>query len=731
MASESPPTQLLKGELWDTDPNTFLAREAIKRLDLKECYFSDDAVMKFLVNKKERTITGVNISRFNEAEFAKGGILRSKHKGRGVPAPAPDGTVMTVLAGYNHATLIVLNGGDNSLIVGSWTIENFQEKSDQPGYNEWLSKAKWTAADALRAGIPLTSINATVTSPAEHVQQTPSEAEKNSDDPREKKADAPQLNTNGLTNGVQSNNAGDSMNQGQENITPPEKTPSECSTLSSTYSEITASKSTTPEPSRLEADHLEVASSEVSVSEPATSEPVIAEPATLEPVISQAATSKIAVSEPAISEPPISEPATSDFTASQPATLEPAASDLAASQPPASEPASSEPIASQLIASDPPGFDPATLELATSEPIVSTPSVSESAAPQPVASEPAASKFPVLEAATLKRSASEPATTEPTASEPAALEPIALKRGASEPTPLESFASTSIESKINSPEASKLSIMHIQQFTPPRQRSLEIPETPPPSAHHPMNSETQMPRERTPIISPEASRMNNNHATKSTERSNLRSPATTQPASATDQATSSQTQPPTPLLFGSLERQATKPLDKLVTFYVGDGHPKDMETFNFSERKWIERGPEAPCMTSTRPKLFEAILHWIDKGKVMRKSYSAPDDLECYYLDLYVAAAGYRLPVLSNAIIDKLYDWHRSGTVQFQKIDKVYSITEPGDGLRRFYFGCMMALSVEEFEATSMEEPSIVVDLFALKKAAWAGMEPKEAYHDA
>ncbi|KFY85590.1 hypothetical protein V500_08284 [Pseudogymnoascus sp. VKM F-4518 (FW-2643)] len=289
--------------------------------------------------------------------------------------------------------------------------------------------------------------------------------------------------------------------------------------------------------------------------------------------------------------------------------------------------------------------------------------------------------------------------------------------------------------------------MFHQQFIP-RQPSLEIRETPPPSARYTVHSEAHMPRERTPTISPEASRMKHNHATMSTEKHSLRYPPTTQPASTTNQTNSFQSPPPTPASNGSLKRKAAEPLDLLVTFYVGDDKPENMETYNFSHNKLLENASEfyeqfkgtsrrvkdinGPVYDiAEKPKLFEAMLHWIDKRKVMPKSYFAPYDLEGYYLELYLAAVNYLLPGLSNAIVDKLYDWHSTGTVQFQMIDKVYSMTQPGDGLRRFYFGCMMALSVEDFETTSIGEPDVMVDLFAEKKATWGGMEAKEAYHDA
>lgn len=189
--------------------------------------------------------------------------------------------------------------------------------------------------------------------------------------------------------------------------------------------------------------------------------------------------------------------------------------------------------------------------------------------------------------------------------------------------------------------------------------------------------------------------------------------------------------------------------DRLVTFYVTDRNSEDGGTFIFSERKLVENAPDfyeqfkgvgrrahkvnGPVYdVMEKPKIFEAILHWIDKRRVMRKSYSAPDDLECYYLDLYAAAADrYLLPGLTNAIINKIYDWHSTGAVQLQMIGRVYLMTEPGDGLRRFYFGCMMALSTEEFEDTPMEQAAMMVDLFSVAKSTWKGMGAKETYHDA
>lgn len=42
-----------------------------------------------------------------------------------------------------------------------------------------------------------------------------------------------------------------------------------------------------------------------------------------------------------------------------------------------------------------------------------------------------------------------------------------------------------------------------------------------------------------------------------------------------------------------------------------------------------------------------------------------------------------------------------------------------------------MALSIEEFEATTINQLAVIVDLFAVKKATQNGMEAKEAYHDA
>lgn len=48
MAVQQPQTTI---DLWDTDPKTFVAQEAVKRQDLSQCHLTDDATMKLLVNK--------------------------------------------------------------------------------------------------------------------------------------------------------------------------------------------------------------------------------------------------------------------------------------------------------------------------------------------------------------------------------------------------------------------------------------------------------------------------------------------------------------------------------------------------------------------------------------------------------------------------------------------------------------------------------------------------------
>lgn len=443
----------------------------MKRQDLTECYLTDDAIMKLLVNRRERTISGVNISRFNETEFIKGGFLRSRHKGKGAPALAPDGTVMTVTTGAHHNGTVVLHGGNPNLPVGSWSVENYQARSDQPGYYAWLSKIKWTGDDALRGGIPLTAINATVTSLPKRAQQTFSEPKENTDDIREEKADSPhpQLNNaDDLTKQGQPSNAGDLANQGQQHMTGthpvtqpqavPEETPSEYATLSSAYSEITTSSPATPEPSRLGAGHSAVTALELTAIKPVNSEPVA-----LEPTISEPVTSGLAAAEPATSKPIISEAAISDRSASEPANLEPVVpkpvvSGRAASQPVTSEPTASDPAVSEPISSEPAAVESATSELATGSEV--------SAAPLPVALDPAASEFTISEPATSKTSASAPAATEPTTSEL-----NASKRSASEPAPVESFSSVSIQANITPPVAAESTIAQGQPSTSVRQQS--------------------------------------------------------------------------------------------------------------------------------------------------------------------------------------------------------------------------------------------------------------------
>jgi hypothetical protein len=190
-----------------------------------------------------------------------------------------------------------------------------------------------------------------------------------------------------------------------------------------------------------------------------------------------------------------------------------------------------------------------------------------------------------------------------------------------------------------------------------------------------------------------------------------------------------------------------------ITFNVLDRKPKngDRVPFNIFEDTLIRLAPRFyGKLNSTsrrvknadglvydvveKPVLFEAILHWIDRGEVLEKPYYEPCHRESHYLELYdLAANTYELPDLSNAIIDSLYDMQESRDIQLQMINKAYSITEPGDGLRRLYFDWLLGLSNEEFDATNIEEPAIIDDLReAAKKALMGnGIGPKENYHNA
>ncbi|KFY38338.1 hypothetical protein V495_06630 [Pseudogymnoascus sp. VKM F-4514 (FW-929)] len=850
MAQNSPPPQWQNGDLWDTDPNTFLAREAVKREDLSECYLTDDAIMSC-------SSTG-----------AKGQSPASRHKGKGAPALAPDGTVMTVLAGTQHNTTVELHGGNRDLPVGNWSVENYQAMSGHPGYKAWLAKIKWTAADALRAGIPLTAINATLTSPPKHTNRYifgPEDANDSRDNADTPELIAPKLIDPRLIDPALTNPASKGQhsltndfnkpttNQSQERTTaahpvtpqktPPKDVPSEYATLPSNHSEITTSPGSFPS----SADHSGTAglksfdpvASNSAVSEPApsapassksttptipgaiipklvsslassepasppltTSEPVTPELATSEPTtpatISKPGTPDSATSEPKNSGPTIPEPPISNLAASEPATSrsivsKPATPDLVDFQPVSPEPTATVPIVYEPIASETASSESPTAELASSEPVALKSPNLEAAAAQPIVTEPAGSQIDAS-----KPVATEPMPSDKTASEPIGLQP-ALKPATSDTVPespsMESFSPPRIETTKNSladakpniariplpfsvrqrtaspslglmrfgsepavglgidtgfmeqtPPKSSLPMFRPQSF--PRQSSFEIPESPPPSVHRSVLLGGGMSRERTPTISSEATKLKHNNTTVSTGRLGAHYSPTTQPAAMstgrlvthyppTTQATSTVTQatpfqspPPTPASSGSLKRKATEPLDRLVTFYVADVNSDDVGTFIFSECKLVENAPDfyeqfksigrrahkvnGPVYdVIQKPKIFEAILHWIDKRRVMRKSYSAPDDLECFYLDLYSAAVdNYVLPGLSNAIINKMYDWHSTGTVQF-------------------YFGCMMALSTEQFEDTPMEQAAVMVDLFSVAKSSWKGMGAKEAYHDA
>ncbi|KFZ01865.1 hypothetical protein V500_00584 [Pseudogymnoascus sp. VKM F-4518 (FW-2643)] len=159
MTSSSPPFQWQKGDLWNTDPSTFVARTAVKRKDVSHCYLTDDAIFKLLVIRREGYANGKRLSKFNGTEFTKCGTLRSNHKGRGAPALAPDGTVMTVKTGKKQQHTIVLNGGNEKLLVGDWSLENYISRDSYPGYEAWHNKHTWSGDEAELGGVPATSIN--------------------------------------------------------------------------------------------------------------------------------------------------------------------------------------------------------------------------------------------------------------------------------------------------------------------------------------------------------------------------------------------------------------------------------------------------------------------------------------------------------------------------------------------------------------------------------------------
>lgn len=487
MAHNSPPPQWQKGDLWDTDPDTFLAREAVRRDDLTECFLSDDAIMKLLINKREKTIKGTHISKFNEAEFAKHGILKSRHKGRGAPALAPDGTVMTVLAGTQHNTIIQLNGGNRNLPVGNWSVENYQAMKDHPGYNAWLARIKRTTIEAVRAGIPLMSINSTLTGPPRGWQQKSSEPEEQANDLRDKSGSPelidPKLIDPGLTDPALTNlaNKGQhsltndfnkpSTNQAQERTTtdhpvtpqktPPKDVPSEYATLPSNHSEITIS----PGSSLSEADHSETAGLERLGFEPVASNSAVSEPASSAPASSKSTTPEPAVSKPTIPEaiipklvsslaasepasPPLttSEPVTPELVASEPATpptiSKPGTPDPATSEPRNSGPTTPEPPISNLAASELVTLgsavsEPATPDLAVLQPVAPESTAPEPIVSEPIVSEPAASKATTTEVAIFESAALKPTGSEAAAPQPIASEPADSQIGASKPVAIE------------------------------------------------------------------------------------------------------------------------------------------------------------------------------------------------------------------------------------------------------------------------------------------------------
>lgn len=126
---------------------------------MSHCYLTDDAIFKLLVIRREGYTNGKRLSSFNGTKFTKCGTLRSNHKGKGAPALAPDGTVMTVKTGKKQQRTIVLNGGNEKLLVGDWSLENYISRDNYPGFKEWHENQTWTGDDAELAGVPVININ--------------------------------------------------------------------------------------------------------------------------------------------------------------------------------------------------------------------------------------------------------------------------------------------------------------------------------------------------------------------------------------------------------------------------------------------------------------------------------------------------------------------------------------------------------------------------------------------
>lgn len=133
--------------LYDPDPDTFVARDAVTERDLRRVRLSDFAVVTLQMHIQTCLLSKVAVDIF-ENVYVRGAKIRVTRLHEGRPALAPDGTVMS-MGGVAYP-------GSTGQAAGQWNTENVK---DCPGYDIWLAQLTQDEGQMVARGLSLSAKN--------------------------------------------------------------------------------------------------------------------------------------------------------------------------------------------------------------------------------------------------------------------------------------------------------------------------------------------------------------------------------------------------------------------------------------------------------------------------------------------------------------------------------------------------------------------------------------------
>jgi hypothetical protein len=126
--------------LWDPNPQTFVAQDAVKNKDLRRVRLSDFAVIAFAMNITGGHLTKGAVDIF-ENVYVRGAKPRRTRLHEGHPALAPDGTVMSMDG--------IAYPGDTGQPAGQWNTTNVDKC---PGFANWVAQLRQSSAEMVANG---------------------------------------------------------------------------------------------------------------------------------------------------------------------------------------------------------------------------------------------------------------------------------------------------------------------------------------------------------------------------------------------------------------------------------------------------------------------------------------------------------------------------------------------------------------------------------------------------